>query len=157
MAIYSKICIMCNRDFRTMRISTLFCGKRCANRSRSLPLSMRESLVKRASGFTMVEDNRPNHRIKDENGLLMALALEEARKRGIVTNRPLADVAEDNLQYISPNDPALGDSTGFGVSGDNNKKQEIQHDRDSNNTDSSNDTKISIKTGIRKIGGLKTT
>lgn len=169
MAIYSKICIMCNNEFRTMRINSVFCGKRCGNRSRTLPPQIRQNLIGRNSQFTMVLDTRPKHRIQDENGLLMALAKAEAKRRGIVDR----DVI-DNTKYINTIDPANGDSTGFGVKqedkNDNtsvvdNHNNNAAENREGKDTNGSNDNISTIPIssigsrqtkGIRKLGGLKT-
>jgi len=106
MTVYSKFCIICNTQFLTLRISTLFCSKNCANRSRNLPVSLKEKLVRRNSKFSMSMLNHvdrdgtinkrqivefdPLDRLKQqrktsktEESLLWERAAEQARARGI--------------------------------------------------------------------------
>jgi len=153
MALYSKICIICNSEFKTMRISSVYCGKVCANRSRKLPQKMKQSLIQRASQFTFstleqmgmertARGYTPDGATVDnplgkDAALLMAEALRikaerdaKAKEMGIRDNAPLANIAKDNIDFINTTDPALGDSTGFKT------KQEVQNDNISISNDS---------------------
>lgn len=146
MAIYSKLCILCNDEFKTMRISTLFCGKKCANRARALPISIKESLVRRNTQFTMITDRRPAHTVKDEEALLMALAKEEVRKRGIKPPR-VNHVVEDNRKFIYPTDPAAGGADGFGLKVNTDLIIEAQHDDDNDNVESDSSAVGNVDSG----------
>lgn len=106
MTVYSKFCILCNKQFLTMRISTLFCSKNCANRMRSIPVSLKEQLIQRNSKFAMSMLNHvdrdgtikqrqivefdPLQRLKQqqkstkaEESILWERGAEQARARGI--------------------------------------------------------------------------
>lgn len=106
MTVYSKFCILCNGQFLTMRISTLFCSKNCSNKARTLPVSLKEELIRRNSKFTMsmlnhvdrdgtikhrqIVETDPLRRLrqqqktsKAEESLLWERAAEQARARGI--------------------------------------------------------------------------
>lgn len=91
----------------------------------------------------------------------LALAIGNARliaeKRGQKVPDNFLELVKDNLKFINTTDPALGDSTGFGIHPDNTKQQEVQNNADSNNNDSNSKGVPVSRSGIRKIGGLKTT
>lgn len=123
---------MCDKEFRTMKINSLFCSKLCGNRSRSLPAKLKQSLVKRSYRFSVLEDNRPEHIISSDIALCEYNAREEAKRRGI---KP-STVIEDNLKYINTTDPANGDSTGF------KKQEEIHNDNDFVNGNSVSHTPV---------------
>jgi len=148
--VYSKICIMCNREFKTNRISTVFCSippRKCANASRKLPPRMKEQLIKRSQQFTMSvvapmgieQDIRGKEFTPQELSEGLALARIEAARRGIISVRRDATTYVDNSQFIYKDDPANGDSSGFSTE----QLQELKK------------ITITTTTGIKKIGGLK--
>lgn len=142
MAVYSKICVICSKDFTCLRINTMYCSKKCANRARSLPSNLMEALVRRSQKFTVntmlhkgvgieqsseATDSNPAGK---DLGLLVASAKAKATERGIKTtgfstkdalltigpnklaNDKMKKVTEDNLKYINTED-AITDASGF--------------------------------------------
>lgn len=150
-----------------MRISTLFCTKTCANRSRSVPPKIREQLITRYSKFSVVTENRPAPIIQDDFRVNIAAAKEELRKRGRsvpteLENITLNDVLKDNIKYINKEDPANGGSDGFGISDiseDTNIPAASTSSETSNNNSESGKTEHSNgllpRRGLRRIGGFK--
>src|ERR1700687_5867417 len=125
--VFSKICIICSNEFFTVRSNTLYCSKKCRNRVRYLPQQIVNSLVKRNAQFTMKANKftasiqgRTIETLPADIQLCEAKARDEARRRGI----KVSSIVDDNLDYINTTDPALGDSTGFGIKPDNITEQE---------------------------------
>lgn len=173
---YKKICIICSKNYVARRISTVFCSKRCANKSRALPTRMLESLMKRSMDYTVIEDmGLPSYKASIQDiPLLLDQANAERKRRGLkpITSRefetgclindrqPLSSIARENEKYILQEDPA-NTPQGFG------EKTEIQEPHDPematlklpdvvNNNNSVNNNGNGIRklgNGIRKIGG----
>lgn len=164
MALYSKICIICSKSFLTQRISTAYCSKKCANRSRSIPDKLLESLMKRAKKFTVNtlvtkgveypehEGSTDTNPAGNDIGLLVASAKAIASQRGIRTDFSIEDallknntVLRDNLKYISPKD-SIEDADGFGQRPDSLQASVAEQQNSDDNKEQSQQKK-----GIRKL------
>lgn len=149
--IYSKICIVCMGQFETTRMNTLCCKKQCRNRLRYYPQKLINSLTERVARFTTFKKYGDSlvssstvlsGQVFDTPELkhAMALARDEARRRGIKVDK----IVDDNLDFINPSDPALGGSDGFGQHGDNGNSDKNEKEQEKPKTN-----------GLRKLGGIK--
>ena|SRR5580698_5500685 len=82
---YKKTCPICLKQYFASKINTLYCSKKCNNRSRSIPDPLLKNLIKSVSIYTMD--------VKEY-------------QRSIMIN-PL-DIANDTQRYIPTIDNALG-------------------------------------------------
>src|SRR5579859_4304640 len=92
--VYSKLCIICANNFDTFKVNSLYCSKKCRNRTRYLPQNIINSLIEKYSQFTSVKKfgdsivSQPqvlkNTKFSDsEMNLALGLAKAEADKRGV--------------------------------------------------------------------------
>src|SRR5436190_6223333 len=59
MALYVKNCAICMKPFETDRIGTMYCSKKCRNKSRSIPSNLLQSLIEKASRGIQIVDTIP--------------------------------------------------------------------------------------------------
>lgn len=170
--IYSKICIICSRNYDTFRVNTVYCSKKCRNRARYLPQRIINSLIEKYSIFSTVQ--RFGDAVVSSNTALKGkpftqAELEQAQKianalafeRGLKIKNPqdgpanLPGTVIDNLKYINETDPASGGSDGFGVkSEDNNNGQNNTSDRNNSSMSVDNGTDTSSNSNESSTGRL---
>lgn len=66
---FNKICPICSKSFQCKKISTLFCSKKCNNRTRYLPKHLIQELVRRNNNYTY-EANNFTAITRDESGVM---------------------------------------------------------------------------------------
>lgn len=55
---YTKICPICSKAFDCLKVSTIFCSKKCNNRTRYLPRHMIAELVRRNNAYSIQATGR---------------------------------------------------------------------------------------------------
>jgi hypothetical protein len=137
MAVYSKICIICQKKFYAMKVNKMFCSKTCSNRTRYLPKELVASLVQRNSQYTikankyvaMVQDDFGNesahgyeppetsneHPLGKDEGYLYALAKMKKEQRDRESE---LQQEKQEKQEIAPIDSGFGQESEDGVSVD---------------------------------------
>lgn len=160
MAVYAKICIICQKKFYAMKVNKMFCSKTCSNRTRYLPKELVASLVQRNSQY-MIKASKYVAMIQDDSGRETSIGYEPP---DVTTENPLGKDAgylialakmkreqRDNDERLEKEKQEIADiSSGFSVIGDNKQEDDTDDIPDLSNIFDKDEPK---KYKIRKIGG----